>query len=384
LIKSYSTDIASRENQRRKQLVSDGIDLILSLFIVVGQQRIFPRTIMTKNLNRQIVVHTKEEVLYWFEQANYQDCRINAYPAFLSKTEERDYDRGVNLNLFSPNILFIDLDAKGFDSNASLQRALKQILKNIASLLYDVKPLVLCSGHGYHIIIPVNAKEALENFTDFTPYTTEPSKEFLQFAERFLSLNKADTANNPGFKSCLLRVPYTFNSECIEEGIDAEVKIFQQWDSSKPLPNIDNLLIEFQTFLAGKKLKAELQENKRKKFNTSHVSSYTTTNILPYAERLLSKSISDYRKFAVSLILAPYFVNIQHLSDPEAFCKIKEWLLRCDKVKNLEPSVEYFDDYTRKALERARSSGIKSLKFQQTLKVKNRELYGMLKEGYYN
>jgi hypothetical protein len=384
LIKSYSTDIASRENQRRKQLVSDGIDLILSLFIVVGQQRIFPRTIMTKNLNRQIVVHTKEEVLYWFEQANYQDCRINAYPAFLSKTEERDYDRGVNLNLFSPNILFIDLDAKGFDSNASLQRALKQILKNVASMLYDVKPLVLCSGHGYHIIIPVNAKEALENFTDFTPYTTEPSKEFLQFAERFLSLNKADTANNPGFKSCLLRVPYTFNSECIEEGIDAEVKIFQQWDSSKPLPNIDNLLIEFQTFLAGKKLKAELQENKRKKFNTSHVSSYTTTNILPYAERLLSKSISDYRKFAVSLILAPYFVNIQHLSDPEAFCKIKEWLLRCDKVKNLEPSVEYFDDYTRKALERARSSGIKSLKFQQTLKVKNRELYGMLKEGYYN
>jgi hypothetical protein len=190
-----------------------------------------------------------------------------------------------------------------------------------------------------------------------------------------LSLNKADTANNPGFKSCLLRVPYTFNSECVNDGIDAEVKIVQQWDSSKALSNIDNLLIEFQTFLVDKKLKAEL-ENKRKKFNNSHVSSYTTTNILPYAER--------YRKFAVSLILAPYFVNIQHLSDTEAFCRIKEWLLKCSKVSKLEPSVEYFDDYTRKAIERARSSGIKSLKFQQTLKVKNRELYGMLKEGYYN
>jgi len=57
---------------------------------------------------------------------------------------------------------------------------------------------------------------------------------------------------------------------------------------------------------------------------------------------------------------------------------------RCDKVKNLKPSVAYFDDYTRKAIGRARSSGIKSLKFQETLKVKNRELYGMLKEGYYN
>ena len=149
--RAYSTN-ASQEKQRRKQLVSDGIDLILSLFIAVGQQRLFPRTIMTKNLNRQIVVHTKEDILYWFEQANYQDCRINAYPAFLSKAEERDYEKGVNLNLFSPNILFIDLDAKRFDSNTSLQRALKQILKHIASLLHDVKPLVLWSGHGYHIL----------------------------------------------------------------------------------------------------------------------------------------------------------------------------------------------------------------------------------------
>ena len=179
---NYSTD-TNQEKQGRKQLVSDGIDLILSLFLAAGQQRIFPRTIMTKNLNAQIVVHTKEEVLYWFEQANYQDCRINAYPAFLSKAEERDFHKGVNLDLFSPNILFIDLDVKGFDSNASLERALKQILKNISTLLYDVKPLVLWSGHGYHIIIPINAKEALENFIDFIGYTSEPSKEFLQFAE---------------------------------------------------------------------------------------------------------------------------------------------------------------------------------------------------------
>jgi hypothetical protein len=374
---TYSTN-TTQEKQRRKKLVSDGIDIILSLFIAVCQQRLFPRKIMTKDLNRQIVVHTKEEVLYWFEQANYQDCRINAYPAFLSKAEECDYKIGVNLNFFSPNILFIDLDAKSFDSNASLHRALKQILKNIASLLHDVKPLVLWSGHGYHIIIPVNAKEALENFVDFMEYTTEPSEEFLQFAERFLSLDKADTANNPGFKSCLLRAPYTFNSECVDEGIDAEVKIVEQWDSSKSLPNIDNLLIEFQTFLVDKKLKIELEENKRKKFNTSRIS--TTTNILPYVERLLHMSIPDYRKFAVSLILAPYFVNIQHLSDTKAFSKIKEWLLKCSKVRNLEPSVAYFDDYTRNAIERARSSGIKSLRFQETLKVKNKVLYEMLRE----
>jgi Primase X len=199
----------------------------------------------------------------------------------------------------------------------------------------------------------------------------------LQFAERFLSLNKADTANNPGFKSCLLRIPNTFNSECVDEGIDAEVKIVQQWDGSKPLPEIDNVLIEFQTFLVDKKLKGELKENERKKFDTSRIP--TTTNTLPYAESLLHMSIPDYRKFAISLILAPYFVNIQHLSDTEAFFRIKEWLLKCSKVRNLEPSVAFFDDYTRKAIERARSSGIKSLKFQHTLKVKNKTLYEMLR-----
>jgi hypothetical protein len=375
LSSNYSTD-TNQEKQRRKQLVSEGVDLILSIFTAVGQQRLFPRTIMTRNSNGQIVIQTKDEILYRFEQANYQDCRINAYQAFMSKTEERDYDNGINLNLFSPNILFIDLDAKRFDSDTLLQRALKHILKNIASLLYDVKPLVLWSGHGYHIIIPVNSKEALENFTDFTPYTTEPSKEFLQFAERFLSLNKADVANSPGFKSCLLRVPYTFNSKCVDEGIEAEVKIIQQWDSSKRLPDIDHLLIEFQTFLVDKKLKEEMKENGCcVKFDISVIS---TTNILSYAERLLNMSIVDYRKFAISLILAPYFVNIQHLSDTEASCKVKEWLLMCDKVKNLEPSVAYFDDYTRKALVRARNSGIKSLRLE-TLKVKNNALYEMLR-----
>jgi hypothetical protein len=54
--------------------------------------------IMTKNSNGQIVVHTKDEILYWFEQTEYQDGRINAYPAFLSKAEERGYDKGINLN----------------------------------------------------------------------------------------------------------------------------------------------------------------------------------------------------------------------------------------------------------------------------------------------
>jgi len=249
-------------------MVSEGINIFLSLFAAVGQ-RLFPRTIMIKCTNWQVVVYNKNEIMYYFEACNYEDCRINAYQAFLSKTEEQEYKIGTNLNLLAPNILFIDLDAKKFTSDRELRDVLKQILKNIAYLLDDCKPLVLWSGHGYHIIIPVNCK-ALESSQDLTQYTPEPSKEFLQFAERLLSLNKADPANNPSLKSCLLRVPHTFNSECLEEGIGAEVKVVQQWDSSIQPPSIDNLLVEFQTFLIDKKLKADSKQWKNASRKCDH------------------------------------------------------------------------------------------------------------------
>jgi hypothetical protein len=240
-------------------MVLEGINLILSLFTRAGQQRLFPRKIMTKYTKGQMTVYSKEQVIYWFEQADYQDCRINAYPAFISEAEEQEYKQGINLNLFSPNVIFIDLDLEHFKSKEELDKWLDKILNNITNALYGFKPLVLWSGHGYHIIIPVKATEALEQFEDFEPYTNEPSKEFLQFAERYLSLNKADNKNSPGFRSCLLRVPYTFSSKCLDENIDAEVKIVHEWNNSHTLPAIDSLLIEFQTFLVDKKLKADIR-----------------------------------------------------------------------------------------------------------------------------
>jgi hypothetical protein len=167
-------------------MVSEGIDIFLTLFAAVGQKS-FPRTIMTKCTRGQVVVHNKDEIMYYFKACSYEDCRINAYPAF-PKDEEQIYKRQSNLDFLEPNILFIDLDSKKFTGDEELHQALKQILKNIANLLYDCKPLVLWSGHGYHgyhIIVPVNPR-ALECSHDLTQYTCEPSKEFLQFAERHL------------------------------------------------------------------------------------------------------------------------------------------------------------------------------------------------------
>jgi hypothetical protein len=360
---------------KRKQLALEGIELVFSLFVTAGQRRLFPRKIMTKYTKGQITAYSKEQVIYWFEQANYEDCRINAYPAFLSEAEEQDYKQGVNLNLFAPNILFIDLDLEHFKSKEELDKWLNKILRNIATILHGVKPFVLWSGHGFHIIIPVKATAALEQFEDFETHTNKLSEEFLQFAKRHLSLNKADSKNNPAFGSCLLRVPYTFNSKCINEKVDPEVTIIQDWDSKQRLTEIDNLLTGFQTFLIDKKIKAETNH---KRIITESNGVKNPSNQIQYIEKLLKMQLADYRKFAVSLILAPYFVNIQNLSDTDSFSKMKQWIRRCNELKKVEPSIEYLDDLAKKSIERARYKGIKPLRFKETLRYKCEKLYSML------
>jgi Primase X len=109
--------------------------------------------------------------------------------------------------------------------------------------------------------------------------------------------------------------------------------------------------------------------------NDVRISSSTT----PYVEKLLRMQIQDHRKFAISLILAPYFVNIQHQSDIDCFSKIKQWVLKCNEINKLKPATVHFDDLIKKSIERARNTRIKPLKFEETLRYKNRELYDMLR-----
>jgi len=147
----------------RRQKVLEGINIILSLFSAVEQQRLFPRKIMTKKTGGQVTVYSVEQMMQAFEDADFIDCRINAYPAFLNEAEEKDYENGINMDIFAPNILFIDLDQKDFSCKSELDKVLNKILKNISKVLHDSKPLLLWSGNGYHIIIPVKVTEALEN-----------------------------------------------------------------------------------------------------------------------------------------------------------------------------------------------------------------------------
>ena len=332
---------------------------------------------MTKQLGKQILVYSKEQIMYWYEQSAYEDCRINAFPAFYSEIEEYDYEKGININLLTPSILFIDLDSENFISREDLDRWLQSILEKISSVLYRTKPLVLWSGNGYHIIIPVYAPEALEQFEDFRLYTNQPSNDFLRFAKEFLSCGKADIKNNPSFRSCLLRVPFTINSKSIRQ----EVKIVEAYDTTQGLHNIDILLTKFQQHLAETRSGTDVSVLSGTAVNIDKTvdNSNGRPNTIPYVEKLISLPMSDHRKFAISMILAPYCINIKHMSASDSFQAIRQWVLRSDKLRKLEPSMDYFDRLISSAIKRCtQNPNIKPLNFGNTLKQKNMALYALL------
>jgi hypothetical protein len=97
---------------------------------------------MTKRLGYQIEVLSKDELLNCFQQSNYEDCRINAYPSFTNYH---------GINRMAPSFLMIDLDLRDFaNTKDKLDRGLKGILRRIDTLTYGHSS-VLWTGNGYHI-----------------------------------------------------------------------------------------------------------------------------------------------------------------------------------------------------------------------------------------
>ena len=80
---------------------------------------------------------------------------------------------------------------------------------------------------------------------------------------------------------------------------------------------------------------------------------------IPWIEKLLDTPIADYRKNAISLVLAPYFINIRKYSYEQAYAAIKDWLDKCNTIMRLDSN---FDSRIRSALEVARKTGIRPLK----------------------
>ena len=342
----------------------NGIDFILTHL----KEPLFPRTISTYTSDgRQFEVFSKEEMIKAFEQSDFLDCRINAYP---SHTEYK------GINRQAPNFLFIDLDRSTFDTERAHRLALTNTLRNIKEKLSEAYPTVIWSGNGYHIYQPIEAFILEEEEVFSSNEFDQPSKEFLRFAEQYLSNNKSDPLHNPSFKSCMIRIPGSFNSKCVLKGEDPEVRIIQRWDGHRPKINL--LLGSFHAYLVDQKKKIrELQRQKneiKQRYRTKNNTDLPARTLIPWIELLLETLIEDYRKNAVSLILGPYLINVKKLSYDDAFNIIKDWLNRCDSIKRLDSNFSYRIKY---ALESSIKNGYLPMKFK-TLKEKNRALYDSL------
>ena len=348
--------------------VQDGLDFILNHF----QEPIFPRKIMTKKLGYQVEVFNKEEALEYFKTSSYEDCRINSYASF---TEYH------SINRTPISFLMIDLDLKDFayekkTGKAVLERALNNTLREIRESIGG-NPTVLWTGNGYHIYQPVNGfiLEEYETFYEFTKYLDKDlTSVFIQFAEEYFTDYAADRLHNPTAKSCLVRIPGSINSKCINKGEDAEVKIIQKWDGVRP--PIKPMLIPFKVWLTQKRINEELraQEKKKTKFQVTVSKSQEHTNTIKWIEKgILEQPLSDHRKYIIWRILSPYLLNVRKLPKEQAYSVMKEWLDKCDKVEklNFNPKIKIKEGL------RGASKGYFPISMEK-LKEENRQLYELI------
>ena len=319
----------------------------------------FPRTIMTKKSNGQIVVYAKEEAIDYFQQSEFLDCRINAFRCSNSSEE------------WSPDLIFIDLDRNNFETEIGLERALHITLKNFKYKIGDrAIPTVLKTGGGYHVILPVKCTIPLENITEFQEFD-RPSEQFLRFVKQDLSNGKADKQNNPSFKSCLLRIPGSINSKH-----NKKITIIQKWNNYRPNLPLE-LLLDFKRYLKQKDRERQLVLNSVR--NRSNSNNYDP-KYYTWVEHLIQTPIPDFRKLVIDLVLAPYLINVRKLSFEESYSIIKNWLDKCHDLENLD-NQRNFEYRIKYALKNAMNKQIGPMS-QHKIKTDSKysELYILLKK----
>lgn len=354
----YTSDCTSTNNS----ILTEGLDFILSHF----EEPIWPRTVFTHTSGRQLLVYSKQEALARFKQANFIDCRINAYPY---------HNQYHGINRQTPNFIFIDLDGSSFISDRAFWLAVNKACKNIKGILGG-NPTVLWTGNGIHVYQPVDGL-LLELESLFSGFD-RPSQAFLKFAAQHLSNHKCDMSNNPAFRSCLVRIPRSHNFKCVQRNNfvadhTTEVNLVQSWNSIRP--KINPLLYDFHIWLADREIK-EIKKFHRIKSSRRYQKSYflSNTNTIPWIEKLLQTPLADYRKNAISLIVAPYLVKIKRLPYNDAFSIIQDWLNKCIVLRQLDSN---FNLRIKYALQNATEKNIPPMKFE-TLREKNGELYDLL------
>jgi Primase X len=294
-----------------------------------------------------------------YEESNLLDCRVNAYPSF---TEYKGIQR------YPPNFIFADLDLSTFRNLEALERVLQTTLKLIR-IKINGTPTVLWTGNGYHIYQPIEAV-ILEEFTQFEEFE-KPSLRFLRFAENKLTGEKSDRSHNPSFKSCMVRIPGSYNSK--GPAGNNEVKIYQKWDGYRP--PISLLLGTFHAYLVDQKIeKTKLKKRIEKRIGGGVI----LNNSIGWIETLLQTPVEDYRKNAIALILTPYLINIKKISYDDSFSLIKDWLMKCNELRDLDSDFDYRIKDSLYTAMRKETLPMRS----DTLEKKNMKLHRLLTKKY--
>jgi Primase X len=159
----------------------------------------------------------------------------------------------------------------------------------------------------------------------------------MRYAEMLMTNGNADPVHNHtvSFGNCMIRIPGSYNSKYIHgKPSQSEVKIVQRWDGYKP--NIRYMLEGLWEHLI------QLRNNEiseRARFEIKHPYDATPqpqSQGWDWVERLLHKPLGDFRKYCITFVFVPYFLNIKRLSDLDTLDKIMSWLEKCRAIYRLD------------------------------------------------
>ena len=137
-------------------------------------------------------------------------------------------------------------------------------------------------------------------------------------------------------------------------------------------PVINYLLRNFRRWLINEKMKQRLADSRKAHTKTAY--SYSYSNTIWWIEKLLQTPLSDYRKFAVWRILAPYLINIRKCSVDVASSMIRDWLDKCRNLRQLDFSP---NNVIRSNINSAMRGGFLPISLEK-LKIENPYLYNLL------
>lgn len=361
-------------SQTTQEEAESGLDFLLWHF--EGQHSLFPRNVATgATKGGQKTVYDRDRAILYIQGALRQDCYLSVYPNY----EELVKNGSITPDyLPKPDHLFFDLDLKQFGNDINkLNHGLKVTFKNINQLLNSAVPTVLWSGGGYHVHQPLDANalpvfEDVSEFKRFKDITTE----FMRYAERRLTNYKSDPCHKITWKSCLARVPNTFNTK-----YHAKVRIVQKWNGVRATPTRQFMLTDFLVYLIEKNFDFSAKARLKKPIYHADLTSNNNKVYVGWIEKLLCTPIADFRKRSRDLILVPYLVLNKGITDESQVTQIvMRWANKCAELYRLEPTRYEYERRIRSRVFEVKRDRIPHMRFD-TLKEENSELAKKLTVG---